>query len=209
VQLKALENEFVQKLLHVLTVNNKVEVKSRCLYALGALVRNFPSAQKVLVNKGGLEIFGNILLDGHFQMQIRIMNLINDLVIERQNLNKIQDKKQILKIKEYDLTNFEHTLLIQKYCQNLVNLMIRSLKMNLKNDNFYEILYESMIIVSFICKNEYISRKIFILQVIQKMLITYDNSLKINQDNINLNFYKQNLLKKLKKIISEKQHNEL
>ncbi|KAG7201215.1 hypothetical protein KM043_004001 [Ampulex compressa] len=46
VQLKALEHDFVQKLLRILSTNNKIEVKSRCLYALSALIRHYPAAQK-------------------------------------------------------------------------------------------------------------------------------------------------------------------
>ncbi|XP_011505593.1 PREDICTED: nucleotide exchange factor SIL1 [Ceratosolen solmsi marchali] len=208
VQFKALENDYVQKLLHMLSVNNKIEVKSRCLFALGALVRHFPAAQKTLVNNGGLEIFGKLLTDGHFQIQIRVMNLVNDLTIERKHLNEIEDDKQKLKIKEYNLTNFEHKLLMQKYCQNLVDLMIKSLKINSEIDDFHEIVYESMITLSVICKNEYIDKKEVLLREIQKLLITYRDSSKINENNVNLNSSQQNLLEKLQNIIS-KRHDEL
>ncbi|OXU27090.1 hypothetical protein TSAR_008395 [Trichomalopsis sarcophagae] len=210
VQLKALESDFVQKILHMLTVYNKVEVKSRCLFALGALVRHFPAAQKALINNGGLEVFGKILIDGQSQVQTRVLNLINDLTIERQNLKEIQDEQQRLRrTKEYDLTNFEPKLLMHSYCQNLVDLMIRSLRIDSDIDDFHEVIYESMITLSFICKDDFASKKRVLLPEIQKMLMRYRDSPKVNEDGENLNLHHQELLEKFRSIISEQQHDEL
>lgn len=210
VQLKALENDFVQKLLHMLTVNNKIEVKSRCLFALGALARNFPAAQKALVNNGGLEIFGKILIDGHFQIQTRVMTLINDLAIERQNLWEIQDEQlRFRRMTEYDLTNFEQKLVMQKYCQNLVDLMIRSLRINSEIDDFHEVIYESMITLSPICKSEYTDKQDTLLPEIEKMLTRYRESPKIDENGENLNSRHYELLEKLEHVVRQPKHDEL
>ena len=57
-----------------------MEIKSRCLFALSALIRQFPAAQKVWIDHGGVEIFGKILIDDQLQVQIKVMRLINDLI---------------------------------------------------------------------------------------------------------------------------------
>ena len=210
VQLKALENDFVQKILHMLTVNKKIEVKSRCLFALGALVRHFPAAQKALINNGGLEIFGKILTDGNFQIQTRIMNLVNDLTIERQNLKEIIDEQQrIRRTMEYDLTNFEEKLVMQKYCQSLIDLMMRSLTTNSQIDDFHEIIYESMITLSSVCKSEFLDKGQALSSKIEKILTVYRDSPKMNEEGENLHTHHQELLEKLQTILSEPFHDEL
>lgn len=209
VQLKALENDFVQKILHMLSINNKIEVKSRCLFALGALVRHFPAAQKTLVNNGGFEIFGKILADGPSAIQVRVMNLINDLAIERQNLKEIQDEQLRLKrALEYDVTDFEEKLRKQKYCQNLVDLASRSLELSIEIDDFHEIVYESLVTLGSICKYELVNQN-NLLPLIDKKLIMYRDSPKINEDGENLSLHLLELVEKIKKIISSSNHDEL
>ncbi|KAG8036356.1 hypothetical protein G9C98_003678 [Cotesia typhae] len=102
VQQKALNNDLVQKLLHLLSVNNKPLVRSRCLFALGALIRQFPSAQKAFIDHGGLEIFGKILENDLLQIQFRAIKLITDLAIEREFINKTEDESlRLRKVQEY------------------------------------------------------------------------------------------------------------
>lgn len=210
VQLKAIEHDFVQKILHLLTVNNVVVVKARCLFALGALIRQFPAAQKALVNNGGLEIFGKILADGHFQVQTKVMNLVNDLVIERHNLYEIQDEiKRLHRIKEYESTNLEEKLVMQEYCRNFIDLAIRSLRTNSDVNDFIEVIYESTITLSSICKNEIASKKDSLFLEVQKLLIKYRDSPEINEDGENLNADHLELLEKIKNILMEQHHDEL
>ncbi|CAL7946319.1 unnamed protein product [Xylocopa violacea] len=177
VQLKALENDFVQKLLHILSTNVKVEVKSRCLFALSALIRQFPAAQKAWIDHGGVEIFGKILVDDQFQVQIKIMKLINDLIIERQNLQEIADaKEQELKAKAYASADIEKKLLKCDYCIHLSNLLIESFKdelsaqLNTDSYEFLETIFDSMITAAPICIDQFRESKDELLPVIQHVL---------------------------------------
>ncbi|CAK9800012.1 Nucleotide exchange factor SIL1 [Anthophora plagiata] len=182
VQLNALENDIVQKLLHILSTNNKIEVKSRCMFALSALIRQFPAAQKVWIDHGGVEIFGKLLVDDQVQVQIKVMKLINDLIIERQNLEEITDaKQQQLKVKAYAAADIEKKLLTYEYCNHLSNLMLTYFKgeqsKSLKNDNyeFLETIYDSMITVAPICIDHFREIKGELLPLIKRLLSFYEN----------------------------------
>lgn len=177
VQEKALENDLTQKLLHMLSTSSKAIVKSRCLFALSALVRQFPAAQKALFDRGGLEIFGKILSSDQLQAQIKVMKLINDLIIERQDVEKIADIGQRdAKTREYAITNLEKKLLMHRYCKYLNDLMIKSFEYEMSNQHdtqnyeLLEIITESMITISPICKIEFQTDKNVLLRVINNML---------------------------------------
>ncbi|XP_017881026.1 nucleotide exchange factor SIL1 isoform X1 [Ceratina calcarata] len=179
VQLKALENDFVQKLLHILSTNSKIEVKSRCLFALSALIRQFPAAQKAWIDHGGVEIFGKILVDDQMQIQIKIMKLINDLIVERQFLQEVADpKEQQLKEKSYAAADIKTKLLTYEYCDHVSNLMIASFKDELndpQNYEFLETISDSMITIAPICIDRFREKKDTLLPIIQHLLSSYEN----------------------------------
>ncbi|XP_015120292.1 nucleotide exchange factor SIL1 [Diachasma alloeum] len=153
VQLRAMNADLVQKLLHTLTVASRVSLQSRCMFALGALVRQFPAAQKVLIDHGGLEIFGKILEDGDVQVQLRVMKLITDLSIERENIKNTEDEGlRMRKIREYERTEFERKLLLHNYCKYLSNLIIKNYKEVTMSHEFLEIVLENMITLSGTCR---------------------------------------------------------
>ncbi|XP_014212023.1 nucleotide exchange factor SIL1 [Copidosoma floridanum] len=213
VQLKALENDFVQKILYMLTINNsKATIKSRCLFALGALIRQFPAAQKSFVNNGGFEIFGEILMDGNSQVQIRVMNLVNDLAIERkEKLHAIRDEQQrIHRTNDYDLIDFENNIVKQKYCENLVDLALRSLRVKSGIDDFHKVIYDSMLTLSELCKEELALKKKDLLTEIQKMLVLYHDFPVKGEDGTNLSYHNQEMLQKVQKVLlGEELHDEL
>lgn len=211
VQAKALESDFVKKILYTLTIKNEATIKSRCLFALGAMIRNFPAAQKNFINNGGIEIFGKILIDDNSYIQIRVMNLINDLVIEHENLNKIDnDEHRMKKENEYYSTDFKKKLVTQKYCENLIDLTLKSLRINTGLDDFHKVIYQSLITLGQVCKNEFSLQKDDLLFVIKKMLISYRDFPTINEDNENLSVHNQEMLEEVRKLlIEEKIHDEL
>ncbi|XP_033188904.1 sil1 nucleotide exchange factor [Bombus vancouverensis nearcticus] len=176
VQLKALENDLVQKLLHILSTSSKSDLKSRCLFALGALIRQFPIAQKVWVDHGGVEIFGQILVDGQLQVQMKVMKLINDLIVERQHIEYITDvAQQELRVKAYSAADIERKLLKYSYCDRLSNLMITSFKIDLSdllrtNYEFLKTISDSMITAAPICIDKWRKHKDEFLPIIQHIL---------------------------------------
>lgn len=207
----------MQKLLHILSTNNKILVKSRCLFALSALVRQFPAAQKTLLDHGGLEIFGKILSNNQLQTQLKVMRLINDLIIERQDIEKISDIRQRnVKAKEYAVADLEQKLLMHKYCKYLNDLMINSFKYELRDqskiDNYelLEVVSESMIMIIPICKNEVYFDKHMLLKVINDVLNLYHNlSGFIESDDTDIINNQIQLIKKLKAVLEMSLHEEL
>ena len=180
VQMKALERDFIKKLLHILVINIKVKVQSRCLFALNALIRQFPIAQKALIDHGGLEIFGKILKDSHPQTQRRVMNLMSDLAVERTNLNEIEDDHvRKRKISEYDNTQFKKKLLSYNYCRHLSDLMIKSFSKdafddsNIEDYDFLTIILDSMNKFGVICKINFRVEKHAIIPILKEQLRHY------------------------------------
>ncbi|KAK2579273.1 hypothetical protein KPH14_008232 [Odynerus spinipes] len=218
VQGKALENDLMQKLLHMLSTNSKTMVKSRCLFALSALVRQFPAAQKALLDRGGLEIFGTILSSDQLQTQIKVMKLINDLIVERQDVDKISDIGQReAKAREYAITDLEQKLLMHRYCKHLNDLMVKSFvyemgnQHDIENYELLEVVSESMIMISPICKNEFQTNKNMLLRVMNDMLnFCQDLSKSAESDDSDIINNQIQLIQKFKAIILEKPlHEEL
>lgn len=217
VQLKALENDIVQKLLHILSTNTRTEVKSRCLYALSALIRQFPAAQKVWINHGGLEIFGKILVNDQLQIQIKVMKLVNDLIIERQDLQETTNTEQSqMKTKAYTTVDLEQKLLTYEYCKHLSNLMVKSFKGEVTNQfksnnyEFLETISESMITIAPVCKNQFKANKDSMLRTIEHLLSFYqklDSTLEQDDDEILKNLTL--LIEKLQTTVTEIPHDEL
>ncbi|KAL2714476.1 nucleotide exchange factor SIL1 [Vespula squamosa] len=217
VQAKALQKDLIQKLLHILSTNNKILVKTRCLFALSALVRHFPAAQKALFDHGGIEIFGKILSSDQVQTQLKVMRLINDLIVERQDIEKISDIKQrYAKAKQYAITDLEQKLIMHRYCKYLSDLMIKSFKYELRDENeinnyeLLEVISESMIMINPICKNEIYIDKHMLLKLINDMLHLYQNLIGIvESDEADIITNQIHLIKKLKIVLEMSLHEEL
>ncbi|KAG5345313.1 SIL1 factor, partial [Acromyrmex heyeri] len=217
VQAKALENDFIQKVLHVLSTNNKIEVKSRCLFALSALIRQFPAAQKAWIDHGGLQLLGKILYDDQLHIQMKAMKLINDLTIERRNLEEIHDAEQRQqRMREYAITDFELKLLRHDYCKLLSNLMVKCFKekltgqFSIENNDFLEVVSDSMITISPICKTEFKNIELLLLPVINNLLHFYQNpNIKLTVDETDVLKSLILLIEKLKETIFEAPHDEL
>jgi len=216
VQAKALENDFIQKLLHVLSTNSKPEVKSRCLFALSALIRQFPAAQKAWIDHGGLQLLVKILYDDQLQIQMKAMKLINDLMIERQNLQDIYDAEQRQqKMKEYAITDFEQKLFRHDYCKLLSNLVIKCFKeklaskISIENNDFLEVAADSMIVTTPICKNEFKNIK-QLLPIIDNLIHFYKYpNVKLTLDETDVINSLISLIERLKNNIFEISRDEL
>jgi len=217
VQAKALENDFIQKVLHVLSTSSKIEVRSRCLFALSAVIRQFPAAQKAWIDHGGLQLFGKILYDDQVQIQMKAMKLINDLTIERQNLQEIYDAEQRQqKMKEYAITDFEQKLLRHDYCKLLSNLMVKCFKeklngqFSIENSDFLEVVSDSMITISPVCRIEFNNIKFSLLPVIDNLLHFYQNpNIKLTVDETDVLKSLILLIETLKITIFQTPHDEL
>jgi len=91
VQIAFLEAGFINILLRKITPPYSVRTGSKCLYALAAILRNFPEAQHVFIQSGGIEVFQKVFNAEESQqlnkMKIKILTLVQDLIDERDNLD--------------------------------------------------------------------------------------------------------------------------
>ncbi|XP_012229304.2 nucleotide exchange factor Sil1 isoform X2 [Linepithema humile] len=175
VQAKALENDFIQKVLHVLSTSSKIEI------------------------------------------QMKAMKLINDLTIERQNLQEIYDTEQRQqKMREYAITDFEQRLLRHDYCKLLSNLMVKCFKeklngqFSIENTDFLEVISDSMITISPVCRTEFNNIKFSLLPVIDNLLHFYQNpNIKLTVDETDVLKSLILLIETLKIAIFQTPHDEL
>lgn len=209
VQLNALECDMVHKILHLLKTTTSNDVVSRCVFALGALIRQFPTAQKTFVDHGGLEIFGDILASHRRQAQIRVMTLINDLTIERQDLQQIDNvTEQQQRIREYGKADFENKLMSQNYCKNLNALLLRSLELETNKDfqaldeDFLDTLFTSIATLMSSCHNEFHYDKESLLANITEILVYYQSLSEPNEELIKN-------IQRVRKLFSHESHDEL
>ena len=67
----------------MLSIDSK-EVKQTALFALSALVRHFPYAQKLLLQNGGLSALADLFsYPAAQQLQVKAVTLICDLILEQ------------------------------------------------------------------------------------------------------------------------------
>ncbi|XP_015183834.1 PREDICTED: nucleotide exchange factor SIL1 isoform X2 [Polistes dominula] len=220
VQAKVLEKGLIKKVLQLLWTNKNHSVKTRCLYALSALIRNFPEAQKSFLDHGGLQIFVKILIedDKDFESKIRVMRLVNDLIIERQDIGYSVETEEYNDnvTNKYAMTDFKNRIIIHGYCKNLMDLMIRIFKQELddptiiENYELLEIIIENMIRISNICKKEFHKNQNEILETITDLVDFYEDLSKyVDKDSISLINQQIMLVERLMVIIEIPLHDEL
>ncbi|XP_046752422.1 nucleotide exchange factor SIL1 isoform X2 [Diprion similis] len=213
----ALESEFVPIILRMLTKHGNAKLMNRCIYALGSLVRNYPAAQKSLLSHGGLEIFSQVLADGPISTQKRIMNLVNDLIIERVNLNEIEDlERRNLKMQEYTGIELEEKIVQHKLCSQLGSLLVKTIQneikieFNAQDHDLLEAIYECVLTVGDICKLEFKQNGDQILTALNSISALYKSlDLKLHSDDDDLPRHLLRLVEKTKQTIFDKPHDEL
>jgi len=131
-QIAALEAGSIPLLIRLVSFDPSSEVRARALYAISGLVRNFPLAQKSLVENGGLTTFHDIFQTDSAdltKLQLKIVTLLSDLMSERsavvaqiqmdgKNNNITAEKK-----KQYDAAGVEQVLVEQGFCLLIPRLL--------------------------------------------------------------------------------------
>lgn len=180
VQAKVLETDFIQKILHLLLTTENIEVKSKCLFALSSVIRQFPIAQKVFFDHGGLEVFAKLLDGNQLQPQIRVMNLVNDLLIERRNIIEFADEEvRRQRLKAYTSTNFEKKLLMHNYCSELLKFATKVFRNIItvdfidQADELVQTVVESLITLNPVCEIEFKKERKTVLTLINRVLDMY------------------------------------
>lgn len=112
-------------------------------YAISNIVRNFPLAQKALVQHGGMTAFADIFLTDSanlIKLQLKIVTLLGDIILEKdmaaQRLRDHQTdessestssdaEKDMLveKLRQYEAAGVEKVLVEQSFCRLLPRLL--------------------------------------------------------------------------------------
>ena len=112
-------------------------------YAISSIVRNFPLAQKALVQHGGMTAFADIFLTDSanlIKLQLKIVTLLGDIILEKdmaaQRLRDHQTdessestssdaEKDMLveKLRQYEAAGVEKVLVEQSFCRLLPRLL--------------------------------------------------------------------------------------
>lgn len=208
----------------------KPKLQSRCFFALGALVRQFPEAQKALVNHGSFEIFGKILEAGYQPLvQTRVMKLVSDLIVERHDVEFIANEEtKNQRRQEYAATEFEDQLLAHHYCRRLADFFVKIVErvtqddsdLSIVHEDLFETTFDSMLTASTICRTEFLQRRTEISKNVDDMIAVYEKSVKMqieseNEDESSTVDWKDNVsnhcvhhLRKIKESIRDN-HDEL
>nr|XP_012229304.1 PREDICTED: nucleotide exchange factor SIL1 isoform X2 [Linepithema humile] len=194
------------------------EIKSEALRLLGAAAQSNPKVQaKALENDFIQKVLHVLSTSSRIEIQMKAMKLINDLTIERQNLQEIYDTEQRQqKMREYAITDFEQRLLRHDYCKLLSNLMVKCFKeklngqFSIENTDFLEVISDSMITISPVCRTEFNNIKFSLLPVIDNLLHFYQNpNIKLTVDETDVLKSLILLIETLKIAIFQTPHDEL
>jgi len=119
-QKAALEAGLISPLLRLVSLDPEMKVANKALYALSALLRNFPEAQTSFVKQGGLGVLTRLFeREGrdHTRLQIKTITLLHDLLVERQNTNHLARKL-------YKAVNIETQILEAGWCKLLNRVLV-------------------------------------------------------------------------------------
>ncbi|XP_053574524.1 nucleotide exchange factor SIL1 isoform X2 [Bombina bombina] len=151
VQVAAFEGGALQKLLVVLAMDNEPSVKKKALFALSALLRQFPYAQQQFLKLGGLQILKNVFKGKNAEMlYVRVITLMYDMIMEKM-LNKesnITQKNE--RIQQYEQINILPAITEQGWCTMISNLL------NLSENDAREKVLKIVSILITPCRNEFL-----------------------------------------------------
>lgn len=205
----ALELEFVPSILRTLSKNGNSKLMDRCIYALGSLLRHYPAARKVFLSHGGLEIFSQVLTEGPVSTKKRIINLLNDLIAERQDLDEAHHAK------DADI-EFEEKIIQQKFCTQLGSLLVKTIETEMKikfdaqDHDLLESIYECALTAGSICKSEFRQSENEILPALNNVSAFYSGlDPELYPDEIDLLRHLLTLVDKIKETIFTKRRDEL
>lgn len=120
VQIAFLEAGFINILLRKITPPHSVRTGSKCLYALAAILRNFPEAQHMFIHSGGIEVFQKLFNEDESEqlnkIKIKILTLVQDLIDERDNLDSEHPSAED-KEKQYNKSDFIQVIKKSGWCE--------------------------------------------------------------------------------------------
>ncbi|GAB6024938.1 nucleotide exchange factor sil1 [Chamberlinius hualienensis] len=152
VQVAAFDNGLLQLLLHRLSIDS-TKVKTKLLFALSTMIRHFPSAQKKFMDLGGMSLLTNFFQEDSedvLKLQIKAINLIHDLIVEKENviLNVEHEDKE--KLRQYLEVNASELMVKYGWCKIMPRLLITP------EHHTREKVFDAMLVTIKSCKNDFI-----------------------------------------------------
>lgn len=121
-------------------------------YAISSIVRNFPLAQKALVQHGGMTAFAGIFLTDSadlIKLQLKIVTLLGDIILEKDMAaQRLRDHKRdessestsdaekemlVEKLRQYEAAGVEKVLVEQNFCRLLPRFLLSIRKVDDKH----------------------------------------------------------------------------
>ncbi|BFZ01197.1 hypothetical protein BsWGS_04236 [Bradybaena similaris] len=120
VQATAVDTGVLQQLLKIISVDSSAIVRKRALFALSALLRHFPYAQKRFLQLGGLSALTQLFVECKEEnVKIRIVTVLTDLLHEYDyNVYQAtsQDEIQVQRTLQYKEFNLRESLYKNGWC---------------------------------------------------------------------------------------------
>lgn len=83
VQVAAVDSGVLQHLVKILSVDPSLSVRKKAVFAISALLRQFPYAQKKFLQLGGLSALAELFVGCKSEsLQVRIVTMLTDLLLE-------------------------------------------------------------------------------------------------------------------------------
>lgn len=168
VKIHILETGGVTILLRTLSLEENDGLKKSALTALSCTLRTFPYAQNKFIEIGGLKMFAELFKNSSVKLKLKIVTLLNDLIVERQEDNDHFEHHKVLDI--------ESALYELNWCGNLNKLLHDLVVIDINDFDSIEKCLLAM--KSLIGKCKMVYQK----ELIGKLKEQYDLLAKINQE---------------------------
>ncbi|XP_052005768.1 nucleotide exchange factor SIL1 isoform X2 [Xyrauchen texanus] len=132
VQVEAVEGGGLQKLLTLLATQRPMAVKKKVLFAVAALLRQFPFAQSHFLKLGGLQVLAGLFqTPGAEALRVRIITVLYDMIVEKElisqaGLDIIPDSTHQERLRQYAEVSLLPVLVEQGWCGLVPELLASS-----------------------------------------------------------------------------------
>ncbi|MBN3320681.1 SIL1 factor, partial [Atractosteus spatula] len=122
VQVEAVEGGALQKLLLLLATDRPLSVKKKALFAVAALLRHFPFAQRRFLLLGGVQVLGELFrAPGGTALRVRVVTLLYDMIVEKElisqaGLDPVPDSSHQERLRQYAKVSLLPLLAEQGWC---------------------------------------------------------------------------------------------
>ncbi|CAF1105389.1 unnamed protein product, partial [Didymodactylos carnosus] len=200
VQIKAVEQGFIQSLLRLLSIEPIFTVKLRVIYALSTLLRHFPYAQIKFVKFGGIQSIINVVTqetNDSNKLRMRAISLMNDLITEKDLiLSEKNDSQQREKVDQYNKIKLREQLIARGWCSVIGNHL---------NSNEHDIIEKTLLSMKTLissCRKDFKSH----LTPLNKLMIKYTD---LQRDDIDTDGYFTKILDLLQTLTVDLYSDEL